>query len=106
MTELSAEQLRVAAILGLPETKGREASAKILAFSTDTSPEDAAKLLVTFQPEAEQVRRTYTSGGLSNLSARDLGVTVAAHDHGWGEVIEKLNIGVQPNGQRAGERRR
>lgn len=95
MTELSAEQIRVAAILEHPEAKGREASAKILAFSTDTSAEDAAKLLVTFQPEADNPRRTFTSGGISSLSANDLGVTVAAQDHGWGEVLAKLNIGLK-----------
>jgi hypothetical protein len=106
MTVLSAEQMRIAAILELPESKGREASAKILAFSTDASVEDAAKLLVTFHPEPAHAKREFSRGGMSSLSASDLGVTVAAQDHGWGEVIAKLNIGARPQVPRAAERRR
>jgi hypothetical protein len=92
MTVLSAEQMRIAAILALPEAKGREASARVIALSTDKSVDDARAILLAIDPvpEATPTKRDLPRLGLSSLSAVGYD-SPNQPDHGWSGIIEKIN---------------
>lgn len=91
----TTERERVKSIMGLEETKGREAQAIAIATTTDLSA-DQAKAVLAASPAA-------TSGARAGASSIGLVVddvekkqSAASGDHGWNAAVDKINKAVAP----------
>ncbi len=87
----AAAQVRIGAILGCKEAKGREATAQHLALSTDMTAVAAAALLATM-PEAAAPRDSRMSRAPNPSVQPDRGEADAPdHDAMWGDAVSAAN---------------
>lgn len=88
------ERKRIAAILDSEEAKDREPLARHLAFETDHSPEAARAALAKAQKETAgqtPLARAMAAIPPSNIGPGGGGVLARTANHGWDDVVAKVN---------------
>lgn len=95
-------QKRIAAILGLDAAKNRQTLANHIAFKTAMTPDEAKAMLEASAEDKPQAQPSPLKERMENPSPGATTPAPAATDHGWGDIVAKLNAqyGFSADGKR------